>query len=101
MGMDFTVIKWPEVFCWFIRLMRSKKLMFYLCSLLTQGLAGIQPINIPGIQNVRCFVTFLPNVRLLLELPLHTRHHGGCLKVVFGKLFFYLRKNKAIFITSF
>lgn len=29
---------------------------FTLSSLLTKGLAGIEPVDIPGIQNVRCFI---------------------------------------------
>ncbi|KAK2657059.1 hypothetical protein Ddye_010111 [Dipteronia dyeriana] len=42
----------------------------FRASLLTQGLAGIQPINVPGIENVSCFglpLIFLP-IRLFLGL---------------------------------
>lgn len=44
--------------CWYIHIP--------LCSLLTQGLAGIQPIDVPGIENVsKCLLHFFHQTDML------------------------------------
>lgn len=42
---------------------------FTLSSLLTKGLAGIEPVDIPGIQNVRCFI-FLLTCKYLCQVAI-------------------------------